>query len=238
MRILLIADIHGNRAALEAIDEKFDACLCMGDVVEYGPNPKACIRWVKEHAKATVRGNHDHGCVQDVDVYGETGFRYLTMATRKPTLNQLSRCDRRFLAELPLTQLLTLDGKRFLLVHATPRDPLEEYTPSDPEMWKERLAGIKADFVCVGHTHQQFVLNAGRSTIINPGSVGLPRDGEPKCKYAIVENGEVQLKQIDYPIEETVKEVRASNFPEKAKQMLTQVYRAGRYIPVNAKVAG
>ena len=229
MRILVVADIHANRAALDAISEPHDICLCLGDTVEYGPDPAACVDWVREHAHHGVRGNHDHGVVQNVDLAGVGGFRYLTMVTRPPTLAALDPSQRRYLATRPTTQMLTLGGRRFLLVHATPRDPLDEYTPSDPKAWEPRLRGIKADFVLVGHTHQQFGFAVGNSTLVNPGSVGLPRDGDPRARYAIIEDGEVQLKQVEYDIDATVAGVARMGIDPKAAAQLADVYRSGRY---------
>ena len=229
MRILVVADIHANRAALEAISEPHDLCLCLGDTVEYGPDPAACVDWVRRHAHHGVRGNHDHGVAQNVDLVGTGGFRYLTMVTRGPTLAALGDSHRRYLATRPTTQMLTLDGKRFLLVHATPRDPLDEYTPSDPKSWESRLRGVKADFVLVGHTHQQFSFPVGDAVLVNPGSVGLPRDGDPRARYAIIEGGEVRLKQVEYPIGETVARVEAMAIEPRARAMLADVYRHGRY---------
>jgi putative phosphoesterase len=232
MRILLVADIHANWAALSAISEQYDLCLCMGDLVEYGPQPRECVEWARRPTVLSVRGNHDHGCVQDVDVFAESGFRYLTMATRPGTRNLLTDADHAFLAELPTTRMLTLEGKRFLLVHATPRDPLEEYTPPTAEAWQTRLTDLKADYVGVGHTHQQFQLTVGKTTIINPGSVGLPRDGDPRVRYAIIENGQVTFKQTEYDIESTVAELKNTPYPMKAQAMLAEVYRTGKYTPI------
>src|SRR5262249_13853561 len=82
MRILLLADIHGNWPALQAIPEPYDVCLCLGDLVDYGLEPAPCIDWVRQHAQHTVRGNHDHGVAQDVTVAGRNGFKYLTGVTR------------------------------------------------------------------------------------------------------------------------------------------------------------
>jgi len=229
MRILVVSDLHGNWPALLAIREQADVCLCLGDIVEYGPHPAACVDWVRTHAQYSVRGNHDHGSAQNVDIHGNGGFRYLTMATRKPTIARLSEADRRFLADLPTTRMVTLGGLRFFLVHATPRDPLDEYCPGDPKMWEARLAGIKADFVCVGHTHAQFLLQLKNTKVLNPGSVGLSRDGDPRARYAVVEDGEAILKQVEYPIEETVKAVEAWEIEPRAKTMLAEVYRTGKY---------
>jgi len=230
MRILLIADIHGNRSALDAIVEPHDACVCVGDLVDYGPEPGACIDWVKDHALACVRGNHDHGAAQRVDVQGVAGFRYLTAATRPHTISGITSEQRKYLAELPTSRMLTLDGKRYLLVHATPRDPMDEYASSDPAFWAPRLAGLEVDFVCVGHTHQPYVVKVGDITVVNPGSVGLSRDGDPRASYAIIENGEVQLKRVEYPIERTVEAVMASGLDPMAKKMLADLYRGGAHV--------
>jgi putative phosphoesterase len=238
MRILVLADIHANRAALEAIREPFDACLFLGDLVEYGPEPEACIDWVRRNCRHAVRGNHDHGVVQDVEIQGVAGFRYLTTATRRPTAARLSPEDRRFLAELPTTSMLTLDGRKFFLVHASPRDPLEEYIQPDAKIWEARLATIRADFVCVGHTHHQYMLKVGKTTVLNPGSVGLPRDGDPRVRYAIIDNGQVELKQVEYDVEATIAAVEAWDIAAEAKRILADVYRNGRYLFANGNGNG
>ena len=238
MRILVVADIHANRAALDAISEPHDVCLCLGDTVEYGPDPAACVDWVRANAHFGVRGNHDHGVVQNVDLVGTGGFRYLTMVTRQPTLAALGDSQRRYLADQPTTQMLTLGGKRFLMVHATPRDPLDEYTASDPKAWEPRLHGVKADFVLVGHTHHQFSFPVGESILVNPGSVGLPRDGDPRARYAIIEDGAVTLKQVDYEIEATIDGVEAMDIDPRAKAMLADVYRRGKYVNGNGQAPG
>lgn len=230
MRILLLADIHGNRSALDAITEPHDACLCVGDLVDYGPEPGACIDWVKERVIACVRGNHDHGAAQNVEVQGVAGFRYLTAASRPLTVSGITADQRRYLAALPTSRMLTLDGKRFLLVHATPRDPMDEFAPPDAAFWAPRLAKVQADFVCVGHTHQPYVLKVGTVTVVNPGSVGLSRDGDPRASYAVIENGEVALKRVEYPVERTVDAVLASGLEPMAKKMLADLYRGGAHV--------
>ena len=227
MRILLLADIHANRAALEAVTEPHDVCLCLGDLVDYGPEPGPCVEWVRRHAHAAVRGNHDHGVAQNVEVQGVGGFRFLTAMTRPRTVAALTPAQRRFLAELPLSRMLTLGGKRFLLVHATPRDPMDEYAPADPAFWAPRLAGLAVDFVCVGHTHQPYVLPVNGVTVVNPGSVGLSRDSDPRASYAVIEDGRVELKRASYAVERTVEAVLAAGLDSTAGRMLTDLYRGG-----------
>jgi len=227
MKILILSDIHANWPALRAIQEPHDLCLCMGDLVDYGPDPVPCIRWVEKHARYVIRGNHDHAAAQRAFTNGKNGFKYLSGITRELTWERLSKPHLRFLASLPVSRMLTLDNRRFLLVHATPRDPLDEYVHNDPEQWARRLHNVEADVICVGHTHIPFILPVGNKLVINPGSVGQPRDGDPRASYALWEDGKVTIKRIDYPIEEVVGQIEASNLPELAKRMLIDVFRKG-----------
>ena len=181
MRILLVSDLHSNRPALEAVREDCDVCLCLGDLVDYGLDPAPCVAWARRNPLVTVRGNHDHGVAQNVPVSGRNGYKYLTGVTRPLTRERLSPDDLYFLAKLPVSRLLTLDKMRFFLVHATPRDPLDEYAAADAEFWRRRLQRVEADVVCVGHSHQSFELDVDGVKVINPGSVGLSRDGDPRA---------------------------------------------------------
>jgi putative phosphoesterase len=235
MRILLVADIHANWPALQAVaNEPHDVCLCLGDLVDYALEPAPCIDWVRRHAHHTVRGNHDHGVAQNVTVAGRFGFKYLTGVTRPLTRERLDEKDLRYLGCLPLTRTVTLENMRFLLVHATPRDPLDEYAPADAEFWARRLHNVEADVLCVGHTHQPYVLEVGHKLVINPGSVGLSRDGDPRASFAVIEDFKVDFRRIEYPVEDTIAVVQASSLPDGAKDLLAEVFRTGS--AMNAKV--
>jgi putative phosphoesterase len=237
MRILVVSDIHANWAALQAIPQPVDVCLCLGDLVDYGPDPVPCVRWAMTHATYAIRGNHDHGVAQGISVTGETGFRYLTAASRPSMWEVLGPEERRYLLQLPVTQRLTLAGKRFLLVHATPRDPLDEYLLKDPSLWAKRLQNVEADIVCVGHTHMQFKLEVDGVVVLNPGSVGLPRDGDPRAAFAVIEDHQIELKRVAYPVEETVARVEAMPWPRRAKDIMAYVLRLGR-LPVHTEEDG
>ena len=105
MRILLISDLHANWPALQAVaTEPHDLCVCLGDLVDYGLEPTPCIAWVRDHARHAVRGNHDHGVAQNVNVIGRNGFKFLTSVTRPLTQERLSGEDRRYLSSLPVTR--------------------------------------------------------------------------------------------------------------------------------------
>jgi putative phosphoesterase len=231
MRILVVSDIHANWAALSAIEEPFDVCLCLGDLVDYGPDPAPCVRWAMAHATYAIRGNHDHGVAQGIPVNGATGFRYLTRVSRPSMWEALGLEERRYLLQLPVTQRLTLEGKRYLMVHATPRDPLDEYLLKDHETWAKRLHNVDADVVCVGHTHIQFNIQVNGVLVVNPGSVGLPRDGDPRAAFAIIEDNKIEMKRVAYPIEETVAQIEAMPWPRRGKDTITYVLRSGRLPP-------
>jgi putative phosphoesterase len=235
MRILIVSDIHANWAALEAINQPFDVCLCLGDLVDYGPDPGPCVRWAMAHATYAIRGNHDHGVAQGIPVTGETGFRYLTAASRPSMWEALAPEERRYLLQLPVTQRCTLAGKRFLLVHATPRDPLDEYLLKDPTIWAKRLQNVDADVVCVGHTHMQFKLEINGVVLLNPGSVGLPRDGDPRAAFAVIEDNNIELRRVAYPVETTIARIETMPWPRRAKDIAASVLRLGRLpAPVSA----
>jgi len=227
MRILLIADIHANWPALQALQEPFDVCLCLGDLVDYALEPAPCIEWVRQNARHVVRGNHDHGAAQNVVVSGQNGFRFLTAVTRQLTRERTPAAGLRYLAGLPLTRMVTLDETRLLLVHATPRDPLDEWAPAEVAFWERRLQGVDADVVCVGHTHVPYVLEVGSTLVVNPGSLGLPRDGDPRAAYAVIEDQRIDLKRIEYPVEDTVRTIQESTLPDAAKDLLAEVLRNG-----------
>ena len=227
MRILVLADIHSNWPALAAIQEPFDACLFAGDLVDYATDPCPCVDWIRRHADAAVRGNHDHAVAQRVPARGGSGFRRLAAATRPLHWEVLDRSSMKYLARLPVTERITLDGLSFYLVHGTPRDPLDEYLLGDAAAWQNRLEQVEADFVCVGHTHVPFHQDLGRVQVLNPGSVGQPRDGDPRCSYAIIEDGTVHLRRVEYDIDATLEQMRASGLDDPTLELAATVLRTG-----------
>ncbi|HLJ09759.1 MAG TPA: YfcE family phosphodiesterase [Planctomycetaceae bacterium] len=232
MRILVLADIHSNWPALSAIQESFDACLFIGDLVDYASNPVPCVEWVQAHATAAVRGNHDHAVAQRIVARGGSGFRQLAAATRPLQWKLLAPRHLKYLARLPVTRHLRLGETRFVLVHATPRDPMDEYLADDPGAWLARLNGIEADIVCVGHSHIQFHRQFDRIQVLNPGSVGQPRDGDPRCAYAIIDNGKVELRRVEYDIDATIKHLRESGVEPPVVEMAESALRTGGRLPL------
>jgi putative phosphoesterase len=227
MKILLVADIHSNWPALQAVNETFDVCLVLGDIVDYGTDPGPCVDWVRRNATYAIRGNHDHAVVQQVLARGGAGLKGLAAATRPLQRQLLDSSQLKYLSKLPVTQSFRLDGKSFLLVHATPRDPLDEYLANDPAAWREVLQTVDADFVCVGHSHLPFELDVGEIKVINPGSVGQPRDGDPRCSFATIEDGKVSFHRVEYDINATVSQMRSAGLESWAVTLADSMLRTG-----------
>jgi putative phosphoesterase len=227
MRLLILADIHANWPALAAIQEPFDACLFVGDLVDYGTDPVPCVDWVRRHAHLTVRGNHDHAVAQRISVKKSTGLHRLAAAARPIHWQVLNPLQMKFLTRMPVTRKVALEDKQFYLVHATPRDPFDEYLRDDTAAWRARLEGIRADFVLVGHTHIPFVLQVDQTTVINPGSVGQPRDGDPRASYAVIDNGRVELRRVKYDIDLTLRQMRDCGVDPETVDLAASVLRTG-----------
>ena len=168
---------------------------------------------------------------QRIVARGGSGFRKLAAATRPLQWSLLTPRHLKYLARLPVTCHLRLGGTRFALMHATPRDPMDEYLADDPAGWQLRLQGIDADIVCVGHSHVQFRLDIDGVQVINPGSVGQPRDGDPRCAYAVIEDGKVQLKRVAYDIDATVAHLRNSGIDADVVEMAESALRTGGRLP-------
>lgn len=227
MRILLVADIHSNWPALAAIDESFDACLFLGDAVDYATDPVPCIEWIQRFSTASIRGNHDHSVAQRVLVRPSGTFRRMSAAMRPWHFEVLGDSHLTWLAQLPVTRHLTLDGRKFLLVHATPRDPMDEYIGDSESQWRMRLEHVQVDFVCVGHTHVPMHLDLGTTQVVNPGSVGQPRDGDPRAAYAIIEDGKVQMRRVAYDIDRTIDHMRKCGISPEIVEKADQILRSG-----------
>lgn len=227
MRILLLADIHSNWPALSAIREEYDVCLMLGDLVDYSTDPDPCVRWSQEHATLAIRGNHDHAVVQRVAARGGVGLRNLAAATRPLQWELLQPPQMKYLSRLPLLQYVRFGTLNLLLVHATPRDPLDEYLPIDKPHWSEALKNVEADIICVGHTHIPFELEVDNKRVINPGSVGQPRDGDPRASYAILDGDRVEFRRVKYDIDATLRQMAAVGVEPWAIEMNAEMLRNG-----------
>ncbi len=191
----VIADIHANLPALEKVLEKLEGAeriLCAGDLVGYGPYPAEVIDTVREEGIICVTGNHDWAVVNN-DL---SWFNPLAREAIKYTRRVLSPGYIAFLRSLPWK----MEDESMVVVHGSPRDPLFEYF--FPREEAEKLT-------VVGHSHVQFF----RNNFLNPGSVGQPRDGDPRAAFAVIEGEKVKLRRTRYNIDEVAEEIEKVGLP-------------------------
>jgi putative phosphoesterase len=231
MRLLVIADIHGNWPALQAIHEEADAVLCLGDIVSYGPFPRECVAWVRERAGYVVRGNHDTALASRVDPKAAGFKQELARATLEQHRGLLSRADVTWLKGLPSELRFRFDEYSFYAVHASPRDHLFSYrlTPDlDDGAFKKEVEGVRADIMLLGHTHLPMIRGAWTKVVLNPGSVGQPLDGDPRASYAVIQNGMAEIRRVEYDIEATVVGIRDMELPDEVSEALINILRSGK----------
>ncbi len=230
MRLLVLSDIHGNWEALRTVAgaEKVDRVLCLGDVVDYGPQAGDTLRWVREHSTAPVRGNHDNAVALGAPCRSAPSFRRLSEESRKLTVPMLDDAEKRFLAELPERSDLVLGGAKLTLLHAAPSEPMFKYLPpAERAQWEREIESIDADLILVGHTHLPMDLKFGRKRVVNPGSVGLQRDGDPRASYAILDDGEPLFRRIEYDVRRTLRDLWEWGLPHDVARGLERIYLSG-----------
>jgi predicted phosphodiesterase len=229
MRICIISDLHANVEALRALPPDYDELWVLGDLVNYGPDPAAVIDFVRSHACVTVRGNHDHAVGFGIECGCSPRFAAMAEAMRDYTMAAVSPQDRSYLRDLPTFARRQVGRQTFFLCHATPSNPLYEYRLPDSPAWQhdEELSG-KANYILVGHTHLPFHRMLGRErAVINPGSLGQSKAGDPRARYAIWDDGRVELRAFEYPVEATVKKILSLPLADEIKGDLVHVLRTG-----------
>ncbi|WP_290815860.1 metallophosphoesterase [Halovivax sp.] len=217
MQVGLISDVHGNRIALEAVLADMppvDALLCAGDVVGYNPWPAECVGELRAREVPTVMGNHDRAVVED------TAFRFNRMAKAgvEHARRALGAEALDWLESLPVERR-ACDG-RVRIVHGHPDDP-DRYTY--PEDFSPRLLDDE-DVLVLGHTHVQHAERYAEGIVVNPGSVGQPRDGDPRAAYAVVdlEARTVETRRVAYDVETVQEAVREAGLPDRIATRLAR----------------
>lgn len=231
MRIGIVADIHANLEAFEAVlkdikRQKTDVIWCLGDIVGYGANPNECIEIIRANKIVSVMGNHEHVTsvvfkLDDYNPYAQDGISW--------TRSVLTKENRAYIANLPLKLML----ENFTLIHGSPKHPFDYITSS----WEaeQAIPYLKTPFCLVGHSHIpmvaifkdeskkiRYVKNKDRIilsnsiTFINPGSVGQPRDGNPQASYMIYDSklNSVTNHRIEYDIATARQKILDVGLPE------------------------
>jgi putative phosphoesterase len=236
-RIAVITDIHGNLPALEASLAAIDAIgvdeiYCGGDLVGYGPRPNEVCALIQARGIPAIYGNYDYAIARDLD---DCGCAYVTQHDRDLgqesvvwTLAHTNRVSKDFMRELPFDLRFGLGEQDVHLVHGSPRKVNEYLFEDKPTSLYERLAGAEDGQVLVfGHTHKPWIHTYGGVLFVNCGSVGKPKDGDPRAAFAILEADErgglhASIERVPYDAQEVSDEVRAVGLPaEFAAKLLT-----------------
>jgi diadenosine tetraphosphatase ApaH/serine/threonine PP2A family protein phosphatase len=199
----LLYDVHGNLPALDAVlaDCQAERFLLGGDYTAFGAWPRETVARLRELDAEWIRGNVDRWLVDDSDVFEP--MRPLIERSRELLGDRLCR----ELAALP--EATTRAGT--LYCHASPLSDMDSFYPEPQDSDVERLMGVEARRVVFGHTHLQFTREGpGGIELVNPGSVGMPLDGDRRAAYAIVaEDESVELRRVEYDWQAAAREVRA-----------------------------
>ena len=224
MRIAVISDIHSNYDALLAVLAdigSYDALMCLGDLVGYGAQPNEVVSKIRSlKPEAVVMGNHDYA----VSTGDTSSFVQHAVQAVEWTRRAISPDNLRYISSLRSKATFVADGIKIALAHGSPRDPLNEYVyPSTPDFIMRSLVEQSGgDQLMLAHTHVPFEFRLGSILIGNPGSVGQPRDGDPKASYAILEPSETtfQIHRIAYDIDNAASKIVARGLPRLLAERL------------------
>jgi putative phosphoesterase len=235
MTAAVITDVHANlpalQAALRRIDELgIDRIYCGGDLVGYGPHPNEVCALIQERSIPTIHGNYDYAIARDLD---DCGCAYITPHDRELgqqsvawTLEHTDRRSKDFMRELPFDLRFPVGEAEVHLVHGSPRKVNEYLFEDKPASLYERLARAETSRVMVfGHTHKPWVHEYAGVLFVNCGSVGKPKDGDPRAGFAILEPADgvprVRIERVEYDARAVAEEVAAAGLPaEYADKLL------------------
>ena len=240
MKILVLSDIHANHVALQSVlddsEGEWEMIWCLGDLVGYGPAPDECINAIREHDHIALSGNHDWAVLDRLDI---RSFNRDAQAAILWTQSSISDMNLAYLASLPST---TIESS-FTLAHASPRQPVWEYildTATAAANFKE----FHTPYCFVGHTHVPMVyeqvdertaewyaplyghrLELGSTRlIINPGSVGQPRDYDPRAAYGLLDLDDLtwEFRRVSYDVKLTQARMAENGLPRRLISRLNQ----------------
>lgn len=233
MRIAVVSDIHSNAVALEtvlAVAGSFDQLWNIGDTIGYGPRPNECVAVMREHAAVMIAGNHDLACIGKLDL---SDFNTDARIANLWNGEQLEHDLRAYLESLQPRHPI---DERFMVAHGSPRNPIWEYLLSKSQA-EANFPHFTQQVCFIGHSHvplyfelsedgmcsqprlfqagQELVIDANRRYLINPGSVGQPRDQDPRAAYAILDTdaGTVRLNRVEYDVSQTQRQMREAGLP-------------------------
>jgi putative phosphoesterase len=233
--VAVVTDIHGNLPALEAalrrIEELgIERVYCGGDLVGYGPRPNEVCRLIEQRRIPTIYGNYDYAIGRDLEdcgcAYRDQHDRELGQLSVDWTLEHTDPHSKDFMRALPFDLRFELGDRRVRLVHGSPRKVNEYLFADKPARTFERIAaGADCDVLVFGHTHQPWIAEYGGVLFVNCGSVGKPKDADPRAAFAVLtaEGGRVvaEIERVEYDAATVAAEIEQTGLPvEFAEKLL------------------
>jgi putative phosphoesterase len=233
-RVAIVTDIHANQPALEAaltrIEERgIERIYCGGDLVGYGPHPNEVCATIEGREIPTIYGNYDYAIGRDLEdcgcAYRDRREREIGQLSVDWTLANTNATSKAFMRSLPFDLRFELAGKRVRLVHGSPRKVNEYLFEDKPARTFERIAALAdCDVLVFGHTHKPWVREYGGVLFVNCGSVGKPKDGDPRGSFAILERAgaslRVTIERVDYDADAVAAEMREVGLPDELAHQL------------------
>ena len=235
-RLAVITDIHANlpalHAALARIEELgIERVYCGGDLVGYGPHPNEACAVIEDLGIPTIYGNYDHAIGRNLEdcgcAYIDQHDRELGQQSVDWTLAHTNQRSKNFMRDLPFDLRFELAGQRVRLVHGSPRKVNEYLFEDKPARTFERIAvGADCDILVFGHTHQPWIHEYASVLFVNCGSVGKPKDGDPRAGFAVLDpaadSSLGRIERVDYDAQSVAREVAAAGLPDEYAAKLVQ----------------
>jgi putative phosphoesterase len=222
MLIAFISDVHANLPALRAVmddvsSRRVSSIFCAGDILGYNTFPNQTIELLRSRNVNCIAGNHDRAVlvgVKDMNSIAATAINW--------TRDVLSPSSFEYLRNLPNSLHRPLEGVMTAIHHGSPRQ-ISEYI-FEEHVSGELLEIAGSRMLVLGHTHIPYIVQFPNGTVINPGSVGQPRDGDPRASYIVLDTSEwaFRIVRVDYEIEETANKIRENGLPEMLAQRLSR----------------
>jgi putative phosphoesterase len=225
MKSLIIADVHANWAALEALPAA-DLVVCAGDMVTFGPQPGAVIDALAKIGARCVRGDEDDAVARNLRREAAPGLESAADETRVWTRSVLTKNQMRWLGELPFEIEVEAGSVRLAATHAYPGVINRYLRPTREELERVARAFPRANIVVVGHTHRSGIWQVGGTTILMPGSVGQSSHGG-HASFAQIEGSTVTLRELPYDVDRTIEQIRATPWSASAKESCIRALQLG-----------
>jgi len=218
MKIAIISDIHSNAIALKEIlneieKRKIKQIYCCGDIIGYASMPNECIKELVKHNIKSIYGNHEYALLHNEAL---SWFNYNAIKALLWHKENLKRFAWEWIKRLKERRIIKASGKKIMFVHGSPDDCFEYVWPStSDEIFEYWLNKYNIDVLVLGHTHLPFIRKIKNKLVINPGSVGQPRDGNNKASFALLDlkNMNAKIIRVSYDIDAIAQDIKAKGLP-------------------------